>query len=129
MEAVGSVKSSEIQGITAIAPLKGAESVQSHQTKTRERSQSAAEKQQVAQAQVERDNRAKIERIAQVMDDYVKSMQRSLNIQVNSETGRVVVRVISEEDGRTIREIPPEEVLNLAAKMEEMMGLLFNERV
>ncbi|MBN1102066.1 MAG: flagellar protein FlaG [Deltaproteobacteria bacterium] len=129
MEAVGSVKSSEIQGITAIAPLKGAESVQSHQAKTRERSQSAAEKQQVAQAQVERDNRAKIERIAQVMDDYVKSMQRSLNIQVNSETGRVVVRVISEEDGRTIREIPPEEVLNLAAKMEEMMGLLFNERV
>lgn len=78
---------------------------------------------------IERESREKVERIAQVMDDYVKSSQRSLKIQVHSGTGQTIVRVISKEDGRTIREIPPEQVLNLAAKMEEMMGFLFDEKV
>ncbi len=78
---------------------------------------------------VERDSREKVERLAQVMDDYVRSSQRSLKIQVHSGTGRTIVRVISKEDGRTIREIPPEQLLNLAARMEEMIGGLFDEKV
>ncbi|HDR14137.1 MAG TPA: flagellar biosynthesis protein FlaG, partial [Desulfobacteraceae bacterium] len=39
------------------------------------------------------------------------------------------VRVLSRESGEVIREIPPEEMLNLAAKMEEMTGALFNKNV
>ena len=74
-------------------------------------------------------NDAKVELIAQAMDDYVKSAGRDLKIQVNSETGNVTVQVISEESGEVIREIPPEEVLKLAAKMDDMLGLLFNESV
>ena len=38
-----------------------------------------------------------------------------------------MVKVISEEDGKVIREIPPKELLDLAAKMEEMTGALLNE--
>jgi flagellar protein FlaG len=82
-----------------------------------------------ATTEVNEKTRAKIEQIAKFMDDYVRSSQRSLSIQVDGNTGRTVVRVISKEDGRTIREIPPEEVLNLAAKMEEMIGLLFDRKV
>ena len=78
---------------------------------------------------VNENTQAKIEQIAKFMDDYVRSSQRSLSIQVDGSTGRTIVRVISEEDGRIVREIPPEEVLNLAAKMDEMMGLLFDKTV
>jgi flagellar protein FlaG len=129
MEAAGSVKSMETRGIEAVVPLKGADPPLSRQDKTRESARHAAGQRQVDKAQLETRTRAKIERIAQVMDDYVRSTQRSLRIQVHQGTGDFMVKVVSKVDGRTIREIPPEEVLNLAAKMEEMMGLLFNERV
>lgn len=78
---------------------------------------------------VNENTREKIEQIARFMDDYVRSSQRSLSIRVDGSTGRTIVRVISEEDGRIIREIPPEEVLNLAFRMDEMMGLLFDKTV
>lgn len=68
----------------------------------------------------------KIEKIAQAMEDYVNSVQRDLKIQVHKDTGTLMVKIISAEDGKTIREIPPEELLDLAAKMDEMLGALFN---
>jgi flagellar protein FlaG len=68
----------------------------------------------------------KIEQIAQAMEDYVNSVQRNLKIQVHKDTGSLMVKIISAEDGKTIREIPPEELLDLAAKMDEMLGALFN---
>ncbi|RJR34746.1 MAG: flagellar protein FlaG [Desulfobacteraceae bacterium] len=80
-------------------------------------------------SKVMKESRETIERLAQVMDDYVKSSQRSLKIQVDSRTGETIVKVISKEDGRTIREIPPEQLRALAAKMKEMMGFLFDEKV
>jgi flagellar protein FlaG len=40
-------------------------------------------------------------------------------------TGRVVCRVMDQE-GEVIRQIPPEEMLELAAKMDEVAGLIFD---
>ena len=71
----------------------------------------------------------KIERIAHALDDYIKSVQRDLQIQVHKGTGNIMVKVISNRDGKVIREIPPEKMLNLAAKMDEMAGVLFDSNV
>ena len=70
---------------------------------------------------------ARTERIAQAMDNYVQSIKRDLKIQVHNPTGDIMVKVISKKDGKIIREIPSEELLDLAAKMEEMIGVLYNE--
>ena len=78
-------------------------------------------------AKIRETAQTKIEHIAKAMENYVRSSQRKLTIQVHNATGDIMVKVISEEDGKVIREIPPHELLNLAAKMEEMMGTLFNE--
>lgn len=79
--------------------------------------------------EVKESTSAKLKRIAEVMESYVRSMQRDLKIQVHGETGTIMVKVISEESGKVIREIPPKELLDLAAKMEEMTGALFDENV
>ncbi len=71
----------------------------------------------------------KIGRIAETMDSYVQSIQRDLKIKVDEKTGRIMVKVISKESGKVIREIPPEEMLDLAARIEEMTGILFDEKV
>jgi flagellar protein FlaG len=71
----------------------------------------------------------KVSRIAETMDSYVQSIQRDLKIQVHEKTGNIIVKVTSKESGKVIREIPPKELLDLAARIEEMTGILFDEKV
>jgi flagellar protein FlaG len=69
----------------------------------------------------------KIDQIARALLNYVSSMQRDLNIEVHRGTGRIMVQVISKADGKVIREIPSEELLDLAAKMDEVVGVIFDK--
>lgn len=70
--------------------------------------------------------RDRIESVANALEQYIQTSQRDLHIQVHQGTGRVMVQVIARSDGKVIREIPPEELLNLAARIDEMVGLLFS---
>lgn len=78
---------------------------------------------------VQQEVRAKTENIARALEEYANSMQSNLEIRVNSETDTVVVTVIAKEDGRTIRQIPSEEMQDLAARMDQMIGGLLNQKV
>jgi flagellar protein FlaG len=51
-----------------------------------------------------------------------------LNFSIHESSGRIMVTVKEASTGQVIREIPPRELLNLAAKLDEMMGLIFDER-
>ncbi len=52
-----------------------------------------------------------------------------LNFSVHESTGRTIVKVIDKETEKLIREIPSEELLNMADKMGEMIGILFDKKV
>lgn len=69
----------------------------------------------------------RMERIAGALLNFVRSVQTDLSIEVHRGTGKIMVQVISKTDGKVIREIPPEELLDLAAKMEEVVGAIFNK--
>ena len=58
------------------------------------------------------------------------SLIHNVNLQfsVHKASGNIVVTVTEEETGKVIREIPPREILNLAEKFEEMIGLIFDEK-
>ena len=64
------------------------------------------------------------------------NLQRCLNViqnvdlefSVHEASGRVMVIVKEASTGQVIREVPPSDILNLAAKMDEMIGLIFDER-
>jgi uncharacterized FlaG/YvyC family protein len=71
----------------------------------------------------------KIARITELMNNYVRSMQKDIKIQVNNNTGDISVKVISQETGKVIREIPSQEMLELAARIEEVSGILFDQKV
>ncbi len=49
-----------------------------------------------------------------------------LQFSLHEATGRTMVKVINKDTDDLIREIPPEEILNLAAKLDEMVGVLFD---
>lgn len=53
---------------------------------------------------------------------------RSFNYSVHEPTNELIVRVIDTETDELIKEIPPEEILDLVAKMWELAGIFVDER-
>jgi flagellar protein FlaG len=51
-----------------------------------------------------------------------------LQFSVHEASGQVMIVVSEESTGKLIREIPSREVLNLAAKFDEMVGLIMDKR-
>jgi len=54
---------------------------------------------------------------------------RKFNYDFHEATNRIVVRIVDSETDEIIREIPPEKILNVAEKMLELVGVIFDERV
>ena len=72
----------------------------------------------VEQARVSRD---KIDRVVSELKDFVQSMQRDLSFHVDDVTGEVVIQVVDMSTNKVVRQIPEEEVLNLARRLEGML--------
>lgn len=60
------------------------------------------------------------------LNDFVQSVQRDLEFEVNDETGKTVVRVIDQKTEELVRQIPDELAIRLAEKLqqEEPLSLL-----
>jgi flagellar protein FlaG len=48
---------------------------------------------------------------------------------VDEDTGEQIIRVLNKETGEVIRQVPAEELINLAARMDQLKGLIFSEKV
>ena len=55
--------------------------------------------------------------VAQVQN-YLRENQRQLQFQVDDTSGRTVIRVVNPANGELIRQIPSEEVLQIAAAID-----------
>jgi flagellar protein FlaG len=53
------------------------------------------------------------------INEYVQSIQRTLQFSIDDETGTTVVKVLNSETQELIRQFPPEEVLALARHLQE----------
>ena len=119
MEAVGNVKASVVQAHTPeSSPESGRPTPVEPQSPER----------QPQEKQPRRVDRATAEKIAEAIQQFVRSMDVKLNFQIHEGTGDIMVRVIHEETGEVIREIPPSQVLDLAARIDKMIGALFDAR-
>jgi flagellar protein FlaG len=69
------------------------------------------------------------------MSEMVADIQKNLGMihdvdlqfSVHEASGEIMVTVRDETSGEVIREIPPSEMLDLAARLGEMVGLLFDQ--
>jgi flagellar protein FlaG len=43
---------------------------------------------------------------------------------IDSDTGRSVVRIVDQQTGETLRQIPPQELIDISKSLEKMQGLL-----
>ena len=67
------------------------------------------------------------------LDELEKDIEMIHNVglrfSVHKPTGRTVVKVIDKETKELVREIPSENILNLASKLDEMLGMIFDRTV
>ncbi|WP_137821674.1 flagellar protein FlaG [Pseudomonas sp. D(2018)] len=71
------------------------------------------------------EDREPVAAAASSIQEFVQSIRRNLNFDVDDSSGRVVVQVTDSESGDVIRQIPSEDALKLAESLSEMRSLLF----
>ena len=52
----------------------------------------------------------------------------NLQFSVHKASGKTMVTVVDESTGKVLREIPSHEILDLAAKIDEMVGMIFDQK-
>lgn len=67
-----------------------------------------------------------VERIVEVLKDLTETLQTKLNFSVNEGTNDIVVKVIDKETDKVLRQIPPEELLELQEKMQDLTSILLD---
>lgn len=68
--------------------------------------------------------------LVSALNDLVHEISATqITFDVDEATGQSVVRVLNKETGELIRQLPPEEILILAAKMKQLSGLIFSQEV
>ena len=63
------------------------------------------------------------------LERMVTQFNRRFDISVNETIGRIVVKVIDTETDKVIKEIPPREIQHMVQRLQEMVGLLVDERI
>jgi flagellar protein FlaG len=85
------------------------------------------------------DNQRQLQTIDALREDFRESVNdanerliqqgRAINISVDRETNIVVVSVSDSESGEKIRQIPPEEALNVTRNIDRLTGILVDKKV
>jgi flagellar protein FlaG len=73
-------------------------------------------------------SRAVMERAAQQIQGYLRESGRELAVTVDESTGYYVARVTNPETGEVVRSLPSEETLRIARSIDQMRGMLVNQK-
>jgi flagellar protein FlaG len=70
-----------------------------------------------------------IDSMASELENVSAIFNRKLKFSVNRELGDVVVKVIDTTTDKVIKELPPEALQRLHVRIQEALGLLFDETI
>ena len=91
--------------------------------------QATNQKEKEVQEPVKRENLPNLEEMAADVQKNLNIMHNvDLRFSVHKASGQIMVTVIDESTGKVVREIPQSEILELAAKMDEMVGMIFDKK-
>lgn len=74
-------------------------------------------------------NSPELNQAVELINEAVQMANKKFEFKVHEGTNRTMVKVIDRETEEIIREIPPEEILDLVDKMNELVGLMMDRRV
>lgn len=68
-------------------------------------------------------------KVAKELQDRLDDMGTKLSFSVDKATDSIVIQVTDKKTGKLVRQIPSQEMLDLKAKLEKLMGILFDKKV
>ena len=69
-----------------------------------------------------------IDKLVEIANQYVDRFTTKVSFSYDSELKIPMIYVREKDTGRVIRQIPPEQMVNLMKKMEEIAGIIYNGR-
>lgn len=66
-------------------------------------------------------------KITDELNEDFRVFNTAISFAVDEDTGDTIIRILDRETNEVIREIPPSEMLRLAARLTEIIGLLIDE--
>ena len=63
------------------------------------------------------------------MNDIMETLDEKLAFELHDDTETIMTQIIDIKSREVIKEMPPKEMLDLAAKIHEMVGLIIDEEV
>lgn len=73
-------------------------------------------------------DRQKAAQAAKEINDFLKSSSAGIEFQIESQSERVIVRVVDTETKQLIRQVPTEEMVAISHALDRMTGLLLAQK-
>ena len=70
----------------------------------------------------------KIESVTRQIDSFLRSINKSLQFHVDQATGEMIVTIRDDETGEIIRQVPGEDALRIAQRIEDQLSALLDEK-
>ncbi len=70
----------------------------------------------------------KIESVTRQIDSFLRSINKSLQFRVDQATGEMFVTIRDEETGEVIRQVPGEDALRIAQRIEDTLSAMLDEK-
>jgi len=87
--------------------------------------ESLREKEEYSEQELEDEVRESVKDINEIVD----KVKEGLSFQIHEDTEKMMVKVVDLNTDEVIKELPPEEMLDLQARIHEMVGILIDETV
>ena len=69
-----------------------------------------------------------LKKIINKINENVSRLNKDVRFSYNETLKSLVVKVVDAKTGKVIREIPPQEVINLQKKLSEVVGIIFDSK-
>ncbi|RJX27872.1 MAG: flagellar protein FlaG [Dethiobacter sp.] len=89
------------------------------------------DKQQTGVKDVPRSYKSYIEELEQAVrqaNETAEALNLGIRFKFHDSSERLMVQIVNRADNEVIKEIPPERILNLVGQIQEMIGLLLDEK-
>ncbi|NLP44485.1 MAG: flagellar protein FlaG [Peptococcaceae bacterium] len=73
--------------------------------------------------------REEVEQVAAKLNRLMGLFEKSMKFEVHEKSNRIMVKIIDDESGEVLTEIPPEKILDMLSSLQEFVGVLVDKKV
>ncbi len=70
----------------------------------------------------------KVKQAADTLNQFMSQFDKRISFDVYDDTDQMYVKVIDKETNKVLRTYPPEELLDAAARMHQVLGIIFDQQ-